>query len=623
MKNPAKSLSLLFCLIACVVSSLASAAFAAAAVTASGTNNNNAPAPAQDEVVELSVFCVTGGFGATPGGFKDINYGRQLLEWGMLPFEGEFTAEGLFSEFDLPTPTAGKSKNLLDVTGDAKVATILNRPEVTHLAQIGFASGLDPATWKRDPLLVVVVADVSGSMKGNLGLLKETIQVILSKLGPEDALALVSFSDDARLEFGAAYVNASQRERMRADIDALKIRGSTNIEDGLKMGFDSALKDLSGFKGRRRVILITDAMPNVDSTEPESFMKLAEAASLKGVGLTTIGVGMVFDADFVKRVSSVSGGNAYYFPSAAEMEKRMDDDFDFMVTELAYDMHLQVNPAPGYRVLDVYGLPGNTYARTPQGGMEMDLATLFLSREKGGIFMSFAKDAPAATSAQAPEKIGDVSLSYVLRGEPGAKTSAFDLTAGKSKKAGAGLLRGEFLVNEYEALRAASRAFYGDGNLNASRDMVKALCGVAARTRDSALKKEIRLLENLRLFLDVAAEMPALTPDMLNASPEKSPLLGLWRPSDRDMDDDGPSYMAMLPSGRVVEVDKPDAKKRKHRTPITIEWKGNKIVAKGNRAGDLGDEATLKVENGKLLMLEEGADEGITLERADPANLWK
>src|SRR5690606_40135781 len=65
-------------------------------------------------------------------GFQDINYGRSLLEWGLLPTAAEITAEGLFSEYDLPTPEAGKTTRLLEITGDAKAAAILNRPEVTR-----------------------------------------------------------------------------------------------------------------------------------------------------------------------------------------------------------------------------------------------------------------------------------------------------------------------------------------------------------------------------------------------------------------------------------------------------------------------------------------------------------
>ena len=72
--------------------------------------------------------------GATVGGFKDISFGRNLLEWGLLPHTSEITIEGLFSEFDLPTPEADTGGRLLTITGDAKASAILNQPAVTHLA---------------------------------------------------------------------------------------------------------------------------------------------------------------------------------------------------------------------------------------------------------------------------------------------------------------------------------------------------------------------------------------------------------------------------------------------------------------------------------------------------------
>jgi Ca-activated chloride channel family protein len=566
-------------------------------------DENKKAAPPEDEIVVLSAFSVAS-FGATPGGFQDINYGRDLLELGMLPHESKITAEGLFSEFDLPTPSSGQAKNLLEITGDAKAATIMNKPGVTHLAQIGFESGLDPRTWKRDPLLLVVVADVSGSMGGSMVLLQKTIHEIMGKLGPEDALALVSFSDDARIEFDAVRTDDAARAAMQRAINALTIRGGTDIEAGLKTGFDIALNAMPGYKGRRRVLLITDAMPNINETDPDGFMALAEAASLKGAGLTTIGVGLAFDADFTRRVSSVSGGNAFYFPDAKQMRKRVSEDFDFLVTELAHDMHIEFSPAAGFRVADVYGLPGDVYKKTDAGGMVMDLPTLFLSREKGAIFLSLESNGMQADAKDAD--IGNVRLSYVEHGNAEVKESRFALSFRRDAKSGAGLARGAFLINEYEALRAASHAFYGNGDLTIARMQVQALCEWMKGTADRALKKEARMLENLRLFLDVAAEIPALDAKSVRAKPGKSPLLGIWH-----VKGDEDNYCVFMPGGRISSIHREEKRLR------TGEWKGAKISLA--RHG----EVTLLVKDGELVAQSKDGGGEFVLERCDPKNIWR
>ena len=57
--------------------------------------------------------------GVTPGGLQDLAYARDLLKNGMLPLPGEVTAEGLFSEHDLPV-SAAPATRLIEVAGAAR-----------------------------------------------------------------------------------------------------------------------------------------------------------------------------------------------------------------------------------------------------------------------------------------------------------------------------------------------------------------------------------------------------------------------------------------------------------------------------------------------------------------------
>jgi Ca-activated chloride channel homolog len=573
----------------CVVS--AGVAFLATTVLAGDAARVASPQQKEDEeTLILSPFCVgTGPFrlGATPGGFKDINYGRTLLEWGMLPRPGEITPEGLFSEFDLPTPEAEKSARLLSITGDAKAASILNKPEVTHLAQLGFSSGLDARTWSRSPVYLVVVADVSGSMEGNLPLLKESVRTLLAQLGPADVFGLVSFSDDTRIDGAPEQVTPQTRAKFYRLIDQLAIRGGTNIEAGLKCGFDVAQKEIAGFNGRTRVVLITDAMPNIGATAPSSFMGLAETASLRGIGLTTIGVGLEFSAEFVRDVSSVSGGNAFYFADAGQMQAKFAKDFDFMVTELAFDVEIRVDPAPGFRLVGVYGLPGDVYTRTPEGGMLLDLKTLFLSRERGAIFLSFAGDAAAGAGA----RLGRASLAYSLYGVAEPERSAFDLVAHSEADAGVGLTRGELLINEYEALRTAGVAFYETGELASASAQVEALASLFASDADSTLVRERELLENVASFLNLAAREPMLDRDVFRQDESVSPLIGAWRfvPAKSTEFYQPADYLVLLPGGQAGLVHQ-----NSRGALSAVPWSGRHL-------GDgRGNPVTLSVEQGEL-----------------------
>ena len=499
----------------------------------------NAPAPTPDEdkkeeeeLIVLSAFSL----GVTPGGFKDVSYARDLLKVGLLPLPGEFTAEGLFSEYDLPLPNVGTSSKLLRISGAGRSASILAQPEATHLVQIGFASALTAETFKRDPLFLVLVLDVSGSMEQNIPLLKKSVQTILAKLRDGDAVAIVTFSEDVQTVTPPVLVGRPGWENVVRQVDQIAIRGGTNIELGLHAGFALEGQLPTGFVGRKRVVLITDAMPNIGEAGPETFMTLATNASLAGVGLTTIGLGLEFDAAFVRKVSSVSGGNAYWFADGEQMQKTLQGDFDFMVTEVAFDLKLQVKPAHGLRISKVYGVPGDVYVIAPDGSLVMDVPTLFLSRNKGGIFLSLV-GAPAAKSDR--PVLGHVDLSYVLYGKHDAETDAFEIRMLGQGETSVGLDRGELLVNEFEALSAAGQAFYHDNRLRPVRQMVDTLRHKFDRSTDRELKAETQLLEKISTFLEAAELEPQIQPELYLASTDVPPLVGVWlaqsehRPSER------------------------------------------------------------------------------------------
>lgn len=470
--------------------------------------------------------------GVTPGGMKDVNYARDLLSLGMLPLPGEFTAEGLFSEYDLPLPAVDAGDKLLRVTGAGKRATIVGQPDVTHLVQIGFSSSLTIEHFKRDPLFLVLVLDVSGSMEPKLDLLKQTAQTVLGKLHQGDAVAVVVFSDGARTVVTPALYDASGWEQVRTTVNGIAIEGGTNVEAGLRQGFELAKTPLPGFTGRRRVLLITDEQANIGATDPGSFMALATDASLAGVGLTTVGVGIDFNADFVRRVSSVSGGNAFWFGDPKQMAGTFEKDFDLMLTEVAFDMKLDIAPAPGFRIVKLYGVPGDSYAKRPDGGVTIDLPTLFFSRNRGAIFVSLAGD-PAA---DAPALLGQVDLSYLPYGHQAPETERFEIRAVKERQAPLGLKRGELLVSEYEALEAASSAFYQNNRLDEAGELTAALQKKFAHGHDRELKKEGRLLEKVADFLADAEEVPEITNDVYLASTRSSPLVGVWTAQGEEHD---------------------------------------------------------------------------------------
>jgi Ca-activated chloride channel family protein len=146
-----------------------------------------------------------------------------------------------------------------------------------------------------------------------------------------------------------------------------------------------AVEMLAPFRGadreeyENRVIFLTDAMPNTGATSEDSLLGITRAAAAGGVYATFIGIGVDFNTELVSGISRVRGANYYAVHSARDFAKRLDDEFEFMVTPLVFDLRLQLD-ASGYEIVGVYGSPEASEAM----GEIMKVNTLFPSKVEGG-----------------------------------------------------------------------------------------------------------------------------------------------------------------------------------------------------------------------------------------------
>ncbi len=472
-----------------------------AALVALGLATAALAAPDDDEEIEFDALHVEGAFapapaampaefGATPGGAQDISFARDRIAAGEVPHPETFTPEGLFSEHDLPLPAA-PCRQTLCVTGMATAADLIAQPDVRMMAQLGFASGLDPETWRRAPLNLITVIDKSGSMSGHpLDTVKASLHRLVEQLGPADRLAIVLYGDRAHVHLGSTPI--ADKAALHAAIDAIQSAGSTAMEHGLKVGYRLARETAAGFEGTTRLMLFTDERPNVGATHAEGFMGLARAGSADGIGLTTIGVGTHFGAQLATAISSVRGGNLFFFPDAGKMQAVFRDELDTMVTELAYDLELTVHPTRGWQIAGLYGLPGDLVKHTDDGGLQLTVETIFLSKKKGAIFVAFAPadDLPPAHGAP-----GIAKLRYVERG--GARRTdavQFDLVDGDLPL---GLARGVMLVDEATALKKATGLHLQQNDQEGAFRIVRALRQRMEVAAVPGLEAELKLVSDL------------------------------------------------------------------------------------------------------------------------------
>jgi Ca-activated chloride channel family protein len=206
-------------------------------------------------------------------------------------------------------------------------------------------------------------------------------------------------------------------------------------------------------------MLFTDERPNTDATDAASFMGMAIAHSQRGVGLTTVGVGVQFGAELATKIASVRGGNLYFVRDEPDVKALFAEQLDTMVSELAHDLTVTITPRAGLRIAGVYGVPGQMLGWQNGTTVSFTIPTVFLDHRGGGVFFTLAPD---AADGFLPEKtdaspLADVSVNYQGRDRVAGADS---LSISLNPEPSAGMRLGHLLIDEYTVLHGATHAHH-------------------------------------------------------------------------------------------------------------------------------------------------------------------
>jgi len=443
--------------------------------------------PAQDEQDQGIEDIIVTSMRVRQGGAQDAGHFRKVAAEVGMPRPESLTVEGLMGEHDLTLPSARACARLFCLVTESMPAALPSRPADKIFVGLGFASNVDAATWKRAPLNLVAVVDKSGSMSGTpLDLVRRSLRQIVGQMGKGDRISIILYGDAAEVYLKPTDI-AGGRARALAAIDGIESDGSTDMEEGLKVGYETAFTDLARFKGDTRLMLFTDEQPNVGRTDAASFMGMAETASRRGVGLTTIGVGLQFGADLAATISSVRGGNLFFIANETEVKSVFAKQLDTMVSEVAHDVRLTMTPQAGYSITGVFGVPDDVMTQGKDGTVTVTVPTAFFSANGGGIFASLGKDSARALLPAAPLSadvpLMRVSLSYVDAAS-GAAGADETIVAAPAATPSAPIRLAHLLVDEYLAMKDATIAFHAN---NDPKTAFSLLNGIARRIEGSRL----------------------------------------------------------------------------------------------------------------------------------------
>jgi Ca-activated chloride channel family protein len=445
-------------------------------------------------------MAVDGGFGVTPGGAQDIALARELIEGGAVPAASQFTAEGLFSQHDFAAPVTTPCVQRLCPRGSIARVEPVDGSGEQLLVHLALDTNIEQ--FERADLNLALVVDISGSMLGEkLESTKLGLHAILDQLDENDRVTLISFSDDARIEVPSTSTDASGRQTLHDAIAALEVEGSTNIEAGLMLGYGGVEPQQDGLGGREdRVMLFTDAQPNVGATGPESFLGLVRAAAEQGMGISVFGVGLDLGAELAREISEVRGGNSFYLDPDT-ITTMFESELDHIVTPVAYDLRFNVRPSMGFSFAGTYGTPD----ADADGEVDFSVATGFLSSRGGAMAVMLEGDLSQAAEGQ---PVIVFSLQYeTVDGEVLSETFEVEWLGGDlpiseiGRADHAGSAKLAVLLDEYLALEAGS--LFCDGQLSEAEALARIdeaavrLDDMAELIGDDPLQDEADLMRKL------------------------------------------------------------------------------------------------------------------------------
>jgi len=359
----------------------------------------------------------SGGGGVSFGGAQDMGEFRSILDRGELPAANTLDANGFFNEHFNESPPADCGQTLCLTPGLSVGRDWLTGAHQATL-QIAVNTPVDPSTYVRKPMNLVVVVDHSGSMSqdNRLEKVKTGLHTLVDNLKPEDRIALMSFDDVVTID--APFTTTLDLPNLHAKINQLTPRGGTNIHDGLQDGFD-LLGEYPVNERQNRVIFMSDGQATVGITDQNAIISMARTRIMRGIGLTTIGVGQSFDVELMRGLAENGAGNYYFLEDGAAAGEVFTEELDFFMSPLALDIQIEATAGSGWTFSEVVG--SRLWQAQPKSGA-MQIPAVFLASRttqtpgegrRGGGSMLFVHLEP---TSDATTKIADLKLSYRMPG---------------------------------------------------------------------------------------------------------------------------------------------------------------------------------------------------------------
>ena len=208
---------------------------------------------------------------------------------------------------------------------------------------------------QRKPMNLSIVIDRSGSMgdQQKMDFAKKAFASLVDQLQSNDILSIVVYDDVVDIIRHAKPVG-TEKQSIKRMIDEVYPRGSTNLGGGLVEGLHQSEK-YAGKEYINRVVLLSDGLANVGTTDPIELNRIAKRYRNKSISVTTMGVGLDYNENLMMGLSESGGGNYYFIEHPNSLAAIIRQEFDMASSVVAQNGAIYLTLGETVHVQDVVG----------------------------------------------------------------------------------------------------------------------------------------------------------------------------------------------------------------------------------------------------------------------------
>ena len=250
------------------------------------------------------------------------------------------------------------------LTVTPEIAQIDGAPAGQYVLQIGVTS--EALTNADRPLMnLTLVLDESGSMDGAAIVMERAVcRRIASNLRAGDIVSMVGWDTDNAVKLANHPVTGPDDPSITSACDGLAPGGGTDLNGGLRAGYDLAHAQYDDER-LNRVVLISDGGANAGVTDIDLIAGGAGGQDQEGIYLVGVGVGdsYAYNDSLMDTVTDAGRGASLFIPDQAEVDRMFGERFVQTMAVAARDVRVRLDLPPGFEIV---AFSGEEYSANPE-----------------------------------------------------------------------------------------------------------------------------------------------------------------------------------------------------------------------------------------------------------------